>query len=113
MRNLVLWFDNFAVGEPAGMQRPCDFNQDGNLDISDSVGSLTFLFLGGSPPPCGDGTLDDAANRTLLDANGDDRVDLSDAVYKLTFLFLGGPPPASGTRCIRIARCPDVCDEDR
>lgn len=96
-------------------QRAGDFNQDGNFDVSDPVSLLNHLFLGGPPPQCGDGTLTDPANLTLLDCNGDGRIDLSDAVCKLQFLFLGGPPPVACVdprceECIVITGCPDVCE---
>jgi hypothetical protein len=60
-----------------------DSNQDGLVDISDSMYTLGFLFLSGPPAEC----------RKAADANDDGAVDLSDAVYGLGFLFLGGPPP--------------------
>jgi hypothetical protein len=93
-----------------GRQQACDFNQDGNLDISDAVALLDHLFLGGSPPPCGDNTIEHPANVALLDANGDGNADLSDAVHKLNFLFLGGPGPIQGDACIFVPDCPDNCE---
>src|ERR1041385_6606271 len=54
-----------------------DANQDGILDISDSVKVLNVLFLGDPSPGC------DAA----LDLNGDGAVDISDGIYGLGFLF--------------------------
>jgi len=92
-----------VLGNP---QRPCDFNQDGNFDLSDAVSVLNHLFLGGAAPPCGDNTIAHRSNIALLDANGSGAVDLSDAVFKLNFLFLGGPPPVGGTNCIVIEDCP-------
>lgn len=97
-----------------GRQRPGDINQDANLDLSDAVALLNHLFLGTLPAlPCGDGTVEDAANIALADGNGDGKIDLSDAIYVLSFLFLGGPRPAGCIDdlcpCIPIAGCPDVC----
>jgi hypothetical protein len=60
-----------------------DSNDDGALDLSDAVFSLSYLFTGGDEPTCLE-----AAN-----ANDDRKVDLSDAVYVLQGLFLGGPAP--------------------
>ena len=60
-----------------------DANVDANVDISDPVFVLEFLFVGGQATSC-----NDAAN-----ANDDGSVDLSDAVFVLAFLFQGGPPP--------------------
>jgi len=96
----------------AGEQVPGDCNQDGGLDLSDSICLLGFLFLGGpSALPCGNGQGNDLANVTLFDSNGDDRVDLSDAVYVLGFLFSGDNPPVQGTQCIDIPECSqaDAC----
>jgi len=56
-----------------------DFNKDNNIDISDGVAILSFLFLGGS------------TNCKLAgDTNKDGAIDVSDAIYILSFLFLGG-----------------------
>lgn len=55
----------------------------GEIDISDAVSVLGYLFLGSATPPCLDA------------ADGDDlgSIELTDAVYILGFLFLGGPAP--------------------
>lgn len=60
-----------------------DANGDRAIDLSDSVGVLSALFLGGA--------LDcpDAA-----DLNDDGKLDISDALYGLSYLFLDGEPPA-------------------
>jgi len=60
-----------------------DCNDDGEVDISDAVCILEWLFLGQAEPGCV------AATNT----NGDEAVDISDPVSLLGFLFLGGPPP--------------------
>ena len=85
-----------------GRQRPGDCNEDGNLDLSDLICLLGFLFLG-SPNalPCNSA----AAGTTVMDSNNDGAVNRSDAVYKLGFLFQGGPPPEPGTDCILVADC--------
>ena len=96
--------------ESGGLQRLGDFNQDGDLDISDPIGLLRYLFVAGAPePPCEGGDFDDGGNLLLLDLNGDVSLDLSDAIYALSFLFAAGPPPAPGANCLRIEGCPDVC----
>lgn len=59
-----------------------DSNSDGKVDISDSLRTLAFLFLGADVPGCLD----------AADANDDNKVDLSDPVFALSFLFLGGAP---------------------
>ena len=60
-----------------------DCNDDGEVDISDAVCTLEWLFLGREEPGCV------AATNT----NGDEAVDISDPVSLLGFLFLGGPAP--------------------
>ncbi len=56
-----------------------DFNRDASIDISDGIGILAYLFLGGEGTPC-----EDAA-----DANDDGTINLSDPVAILNHLFLG------------------------
>ena len=69
-------------------------NADANVDLSDGVSILDWLFLGEERPSCVD----------AADANDSGSVDLSDAVVVFDFLFLGGPaPPAPG---------PFVCEVD-
>jgi hypothetical protein len=93
-----------------GCQIPGDCNQDGDLDISDGICLLRYLFEGRPARlPCGDGGSEHASNVTLLDSNGDDGIDLADAVHVILYLFRGGRPPVSGTECIRIPGCAGVC----
>ncbi|MBI4604155.1 MAG: IPT/TIG domain-containing protein [Planctomycetes bacterium] len=67
-------------------------NNDANVDLSDAVFTLNYLFAGGATPVCLD----------AADANDVGSVDLSDPIYLLNFLFQGGNPipppyPAPGT----------------
>ena len=62
-----------------------DINSDSNLDISDAVGTLDYLFSGGAPPACLEAS----------DFNNDRVIDISDAVASLNYLFSGGEPPAA------------------
>ncbi len=57
-----------------------DANIDRQIDVSDPVSVIEFLFLGRESLPC-----DDAA-----DANDDGRIDISDPVTLLEYLFMGG-----------------------
>ncbi|MBI4604200.1 MAG: CotH kinase family protein [Planctomycetes bacterium] len=94
-----------------GLQRPGDMNQDGELNISDPVALLGYLFLGAATaPPC-EGTVDEGANRALLDSNGDGEVNLSDAVHALAYLFVGGPAHTTGVGCTQVDGCPPACGE--
>jgi len=62
-----------------------DTNEDGSLELSDAVRTLTWLFQSATAPAC----------RAAADSNDDGALDLSDAVFSLAHLFLGGeaPPP--------------------
>ncbi|MCZ6792632.1 MAG: metallophosphoesterase [Planctomycetota bacterium] len=93
-----------------GERLPSDCNQDGEVDISDAVCLLGFLFNGiPGRLPCGEGEADDPGNIELLSANGDGEVNLSDAVYVLSYLFTGGPAPVLGEGCVRVEGCSPRC----
>jgi hypothetical protein len=55
----------------------------GELDLTDAIYLLGYLFTGKSAPACLD----------AADADDSGELDLSDAVYLLVFLFGGGPAP--------------------
>ena len=60
---------------------------DDNVDISDLVYFVDFMFTGGPDPVCWD-----EAN---VNGSVDDAIDISDLVYFVDFMFTGGPPLAS------------------
>jgi hypothetical protein len=65
-----------------------DTNGDAQVNISDPIATLGYLFLGGRRPPCPD----------AADANDDGTIGLTDAVATLNFLFWGVsplPPPSA------------------
>lgn len=64
------------------MRGDCD--GDGQINITDPIVSLKFLFLGGEAPLC----LDTA------DANDDGAIDLTDPIVTLMHLFSGGSVPS-------------------
>jgi hypothetical protein len=66
-----------------------DSNSDGVFDLSDAVGVLGFLFLGGAEPACLD----------AADIDDDESLDISDGIRLLGWLFLGGEPPAPPRDC--------------
>ena len=70
------------VEGPAFLRGDC--TGDGNVDISDAVCILNWLFVGEATPGC------IAATNT----NGDDAANITDATYLLNHLFAGGPGPA-------------------
>ena len=71
--------------EPTGPFRRGECNDDGEIDISDGVCILQWLFLGGPEPGCAAAT----------DTNGDGDVDGADPVFLFNFLFAGGATPVS------------------
>lgn len=88
-----------------------DSNADGQVDLSDGIATLRFLFSGGERPGC-----EDAA-----DTNDSGNLDLSDAVAVFAYLFTGGAPPpapgpstcgldptADGLGCLRFGPCAPV-----
>ena len=63
--------------------RRCDTDGNGQIEISDAVSFLSWLFLDGTEPACA----------PAADCDGDRRHSVTDAVYALRFLFGGGAPP--------------------
>ena len=71
-----------------------DADANGQLELTDAVFTLLWLFSGGTQPTCLD----------AADADNNGAVELTDGVYSLLYLFSGGSaPPAPG---------PDDCGED-
>ena len=72
-----------------------DVNSDGDLDVSDAVSLLSWLYMGGADPAplaCATGY----AASSSGDLNRDSDIDLSDPIYLLAHLYKGGPEPANG-----------------
>ena len=84
----VKYFDDMP---PEPMFRRGDHDGSGLADITDGLNLLGFLFLGTTPPICGNAS--DFDNSGLLD--------ITDALILLGHLFLGQPNalPAPGTSC--------------
>ena len=61
-----------------------DANGDGDVNISDAIWLINYVFMGGQPPPpvlaCGD-------------ANGDGAAADSDVIWIINYVFVGGDPP--------------------
>jgi dockerin type I repeat protein len=66
-----------------------DGNGDGDLDVSDAVCMIRYLFTGGA----GGGMV--VRCLEAADSNNDGVVDCSDAVFVFNYLFLGGDAPPS------------------
>ena len=78
--------DSFSVGvdifRRLGFVRG-ECNNDGEVNLTDALCSLTWLFSGGSTPDC----------LAALNVNGDASVNIADPIALLNFLFAGGPAP--------------------
>ncbi len=62
-----------------------DGDDNGEVQLTDAIRILAFLFQGGPAPVCMD----------AADADNNNEVQLTDAIRILAFLFQGGPPPAT------------------
>jgi dockerin type I repeat protein len=58
-----------------------DANGDGEINLSDAISILGYLFLGYSDP----------SHPDAADTNDDGSIDLADAIYLISFLFLSDP----------------------
>jgi VCBS repeat protein/dockerin type I repeat protein len=74
--------------QPATFHRG-DGNGDGDLDVSDAVCMIKYLFMGGA----GGGMV--VRCLEAADSNNDGVIDCSDAIFVFNYLFLGGDTPAS------------------
>ena len=94
--NSISYYDNFTIqsdinsGEDIPVYIPKvfkrgDANMDYNVDISDAIYSLEYLFQGGIEPTCLD----------AMDANDDGNIDLADSLKMLFYQYTGAfiPPP--------------------
>ncbi len=64
-----------------------DVNHDGapDIDISDLVYMVDYMFTGGPPPPC--------PEEGDINGDGNPTIDIADLVYLVDYAFNGGPPP--------------------
>jgi len=80
---------NGSGGGGGPVFRRGDVNDDVNVDISDAVRVLAYLFGGVETPPCVDSG----------DTNDDGAINITDAIFLLNYLFVGNlelPAPAGG-----------------
>lgn len=68
-----------------------DVNSNGNVDLSDSLYLLSWLFNGG-PEPAPLACATTSSTMESGDSNGDGAVDFSDPIHILSFLFGGAAP---------------------
>ncbi len=75
-----------------------DSNHDQELDVSDAVTTLLYLFAGAPAPPCLD----------ALDVDDSGSIEVTDAVAFLRFAFAAGPPPAAPFPVFEADPTPDA-----
>ncbi len=94
---------NVTAGSVAPLFRRGDSNNDGGVDISDGIYSLSALFVSGSSLP---------ACQDAGDANDDGLFDVGDVIFTLTAIFVPGspPPPPPGTTTCGVDPTPDSFD---
>jgi len=66
-----------------GIRGNVDYDPNDQIDISDLVFAVDYMFSGGPPPPCSE----------EADVNGDSVIDISDLVHLADYMFTGGEPP--------------------
>ena len=81
-------FDYFDILEAGGNGGGDQFlrgdaNGSGEINLTDGIAVLNFLFLGGEDSPC----------RDAADINNDSNINLTDGIGIFNFLFLGGSAP--------------------
>ncbi|MGB5105620.1 MAG: GEVED domain-containing protein [Candidatus Zixiibacteriota bacterium] len=64
---------------------PGDFDVDGIVSVSDAVGIVNYIFVGGTAPE----------NLVIGDADCSQLITVSDAVYMIHYIFAGGAAPCS------------------
>jgi hypothetical protein len=75
-----------------------DCASDRQINITDPIVALNFLFLGGDEPNC----------LNACDTNDDNLLNITDPIVLLSFLFLGGPPPAPPREACAIDPTPSL-----
>ena len=96
---IIIWLMQQTGQVDPFIFRRGDSNASGDLNITDGVFVLNYLFLGGPEPTCQD----------AADSDDNGQLNITDGVRILNYLFLGGPaPPAPGPN----ACGPDTVEDD-
>jgi hypothetical protein len=85
-RREIIFHNTLIEFEALCCETTGDYNSDGTTDLSDLIGFVNYLFLGGVPPVC----------PASVNINGDPgcAVDLTDLISLVSYLFTGGATPA-------------------
>ena len=83
------WHDTNVLTYITGTSTICgDINGSGDIDITDAVYIIRYIFAGGQPP----------IGAQSGDLNCDTVCDVSDAVYLMQYIFADGPAPCAGCK---------------
>ncbi len=87
---VAVLFASIVLFHRTSLSSPCgDLNASAQVDISDAVYLIQYIFDDGAPP------LDDAGG----DLNCNGQTDITDAVYMINYIFAAGPAPCAGLMC--------------
>ena len=98
---LRVCLDPECAAEAPGFVRG-DANSDGEINLSDAITILQYLFVAGTAPAC----------EKAADADASGRLDITDPIRILGWLFLGGQPPAPPSPA-KATYDPGDCGTDR
>ena len=82
---LTIKYRQAEIPQPAARFVRGDADASGEVNLSDPVSTLNYLFLGSDAPPC----------LKAADADDEGTINVTDPVHTLHFLFRGGAPPPS------------------
>ena len=82
----LVTFVKDLFGETGSIVTEGDITGDGQVDVSDLVFLIDYLFAGGPVPP----------DPNAADVNASCGIDISDVSYLVEYLFQGGPAPLAG-----------------
>jgi hypothetical protein len=71
-----------------------DYDPADQIDISDLVYLVDYMFNQGPEPPCWEEANVDGSGPATPPDEGSDDIDISDLVHLVDYMFTGGPPPA-------------------
>ncbi len=71
-----------------------DYDPADQIDISDLVYLVDYMFSQGPEPPCWEEANVDGSGPATPPDEGSDDIDISDLVHLVDYMFNGGPPPA-------------------
>ena len=71
-----------------------DYDPGDEIDISDLVYLVDYMFTSGPPPLCWEEANIDGSGPANPPSDGPTDIDISDLVYLVDYMFNSGPPPA-------------------